>query len=495
MSVFKVFSHSRDAHDGFGNMACRGEVERTLDHRIGKTAFRLSGSVSQANYLRCPKAASASLKLTGELIYAQLCVGPRKYVLHYDIETSTGDIVRLSMGNIYQQAKTYRNAAGTVVQVPVPKSLEQRWCVIAIDVTAVLGSFDQTSHLQYTCLRAVQACASMVLRNVFASQEVFTPETMPRDMRLPLPSSPGARGSAAAAAAAVAWADVYGWQWLVADPRPTLPERHTHRQSSPAGAAGVGAGAISAIPRLPPKPTAPPDADGVAALALGRAAGYSGDRHDVLAWSRDGETLIYAANSTIVVHEVKSDTQRFILGHTNAINKVLLSNDGKILATAQDGKFPHVRLWDWRAGKCVAFLRAKSGPVAKSEGKSVPDKPVVAMAFDPEDTGFMAVTRGRRSNFVVCAWQLLKKPDSLVIECTLVARHTLECDVRCLQCSPLGPQQFVTCGAENIRFWRLKDGHLHSRPVPLGPHTGTTFTAIAFETVYADDPQVRVTSQ
>jgi hypothetical protein len=44
MSVFKVFSHSRDAHDGFGNMACRGEVERTLDHRIGKTAFRLSGS-------------------------------------------------------------------------------------------------------------------------------------------------------------------------------------------------------------------------------------------------------------------------------------------------------------------------------------------------------------------------------------------------------------------------------------------------------------------
>lgn len=466
MSVARVFSHSRDAKDGFGNIALKGSVERVLDHRIGKTAFSISGGASQANYLRCPKSTASSLRMRGELLYVEMLVGAgQKYALHFDVETASGDIVRLSLGNIYTDAKTYRNAAGTVVLVPLPASIESRWSVVAIDMTAVLSSFEQTSHLQYTCLRAVQCCASMVLRNVFVSMEVFTPESLPRDLRLPVPTGQ-------------TWDELYGWHWVAASPRP---------------AKMVGRREPRATPARPPGALPAPAPEASASLSLTRAAGYSGDRSRVLLWSRDGDSLIYACNATIIVHDLKQDTQRFILGHTNAINMMLLSHDGSILATAQDGRFPHVRLWDWVSGKCIAMLRPSASPPAKADGTvQPPDKPVVAMAFDPEDGNFMAVTRGRRSNFVACSWKLSKTPAGpLPIACDLTARHTLECDVRCLEHSPFGPQQFVTCGAENIRFWRIKDGHLHSRPVALGPHAETTFTAIAFESVYADDPQGR----
>ena len=466
MAVARVFSHSRDAKDGFGNIGLKGDVERVLDQRIGKTAFRISGAASQANYLRTPRSTAASLRLRGELVYAELYTQPgHKYVLHFDVETHTGDIVRLSLGNIYPVANTYHNAAGTVVQVPLPPSLEGRWSVVAIDMAAVLGSFDKTGHLQYTCLRAVQCCASMILRNVFVTSEVFEPETLPRDLRLAVPSG---RNS---------WDELYGWHWVAASPRPSRP---------------VGYRVPKPAPSRPPPALPPPAPDATTALTLRRAAGYSGDRSRVLLWSRDGDSLIYACNATIVVHDLKQDSQRFILGHTNAINMMLLSNDGTLLATAQDGRFPHVRLWDWASGRCIAMLRASATPPSKAEGSAAPkDKPVIAMAFDPEDAGFMAVTRGRRSNYVACSWQLERSAPKQPIECTLKARHTLECDVRCLEHSPFGPQQFVTCGAENIRFWRIKDGHLHSRPVALGPHAENTFTAIAFESVYADDPQGR----
>ena len=328
----------------------------------------------------------------------------------------------------------------------------------------MLGSFEQTAHLQYTCLRAVQCCSCMVLRNVFAAMEVFSPDSLPRDLRLPVPTGQS-------------WDQLYGWHWVVADPRPA---KLRGRRESKAPSARPP----SALPATPPKPSA--------SLALARTAGYSGDRSRVLLWSRDGDSLIYACNATIVVHDLKHDAQRFVLGHTNAINMMLLSHDGSILATAQDGRFPHVRLWNWQSGKCVAMLRPSASPPSKSDGSTPPDKPVVAMAFDPEDGNFMAVTRGRRSNYVACAWKLTKTPAGpLPIACDLTARHTLECDVRCLEHSPFGPRQFVTCGAENIRFWRIKDGHLHSRPVALGPHAETTFTTIAFESVYADDPQGR----
>ena len=118
----------------------------------------------------CPKSTASSLRLRGELLYVEMLVAAeQKYALHFDVETATGDIVRLSLGNIYSEAKTYRNAAGTVVLAPLPASLASRWSVVAIDIAAVLGSFEQTNHLQYTCLRAVQCCASMVLRNVFVA--------------------------------------------------------------------------------------------------------------------------------------------------------------------------------------------------------------------------------------------------------------------------------------------------------------------------------------
>ncbi len=41
MSVARVFSHTRDSQDGFGNIGLKGQVERVLDQRIGKTAFSI----------------------------------------------------------------------------------------------------------------------------------------------------------------------------------------------------------------------------------------------------------------------------------------------------------------------------------------------------------------------------------------------------------------------------------------------------------------------
>ena len=43
----------------------------------------------------------------------------------------------------------------------------------------------------------------------------------------------------------------------------------------------------------------------------------------------------------------------------------------------------------------------------------------------------------------------------------------------------------VSCGRDNIRLWRLKDGTLRSAPVNLADYHGMDFTDICFEAGYS----------
>jgi len=42
----------------------------------------------------------------------------------------------------------------------------------------------------------------------------------------------------------------------------------------------------------------------------------------------------------------------------------------------------------------------------------------------------------------------------------------------------------VSCGRDNVRLWRVKEGSLRSAPVNLGEHHNMEFTDIAFEAGY-----------
>ena len=54
--------------------------------------------------------------------------------------------------------------------------------------------------------------------------------------------------------------------------------------------------------------------------------------------------------------------------------------------------------------------------------------------------------------------------------------------------------RMVSCGRDNVRLWRVKDGSLRSAPVNLGEHHSMEFTDCCFEAGYNanKDPLDRV---
>lgn len=64
----------------------------------------------------------------------------------------------------------------------------------------------------------------------------------------------------------------------------------------------------------------------------------------------------------------------------------------------------------------------------------------------------------------------------------IVARQVSEFDIQTIAFSPHDPEQLVSAGRENIRFWRIRRGHLPGCPVVLNEFSrGCEYTCLAFE--------------
>jgi hypothetical protein len=73
----------------------------------------------------------------------------------------------------------------------------------------------------------------------------------------------------------------------------------------------------------------------------------------------------------------------------------------------------------------------------------------------------------------------------------LVAKQISEYSILQIRCTPFTDHDFISCGRENIRLWRIKNQHLSGRPVLLNQYSrGQIFTEIAFDVQPNDQSNV-----
>ena len=236
-------------------------------------------------------------------------------------------------------------------------------------------------------------------------------------------------------------------------------------------------------------------------MALDSVVGFTGDFPNSMVWSPDGKFMIFPCSSSIAIMKVDEDLetngklrQTVLHGHNARISCITLNNAGTLLASAQAGKFPTIRLWRIVPSQdpslppnatCIAILTAHSSDIT-------------SLAFSGDDHLLCASGKDSHHRRQLVVWDVthatmdgsdnwagLKKDQAYPI----VARQISEFDVRKLKFSPYEPRRLLSCGRENIRFWRIKRGLLRGMPVILNEYArDTQFTDLAFESSYAPKP-------
>lgn len=207
--------------------------------------------------------------------------------------------------------------------------------------------------------------------------------------------------------------------------------------------------------------------------------GENGENQSSAATNGGGSSISQSASSA---------AEYFLRGHTAAICGLALSSDGSLLASVEEGS-SSVRVWDPQRRVCVTVLKGQV-------------RGVHALCFSCQDeqtaaVRLCAVGRDELYRMQIFVWDCsalsvrgssctkLSQPKQV----PLIAKQTCDFPVTTIAFSPYEADQLVSCGKENVRFWRLRNSHLSGSPVILNAYSrGTVFTDLGFDPVYQAFP-------
>lgn len=127
-----------------------------------------------------------------------------------------------------------------------------------------------------------------------------------------------------------------------------------------------------------------------------------------------------------------------------------------------------LRIWDVESGKCLNKY-------------SLNIKEVRCLSFSPDSKLLCAVGNDKLNRDEILIIELVEKDDGK-LAAKIVARQLSEFNILTIKFSPLENDRLVSCGRENIRFWRIKNQHLPGGAVVLNHHArNTIFTVFDYD--------------
>ena len=240
-------------------------------------------------------------------------------------------------------------------------------------------------------------------------------------------------------------------------------------------------------------------------IELKHVIGYSPRNCLNIKWSRvKGENVvIYTSGGILIALDIESNEQKkFFFGHSAPIVCFDVSQNGQIIASAQEGKNSDstaekpledkqqsvIRIWDYATARCISMLVmpvlmlrqiafSHDGRYLACVGKDTYQKNERQAKYYGEQN----IPKITYEKTIIIIWDISRirtdgKPE-------IVAKQTSEFPISSLKFSPVDNTRLVSCGKENIRFWRVKESNnIRGSAVQLNHHArGTYFTSLDFQ--------------
>ncbi|XP_019852340.1 PREDICTED: WD repeat-containing protein 90-like [Amphimedon queenslandica] len=196
-------------------------------------------------------------------------------------------------------------------------------------------------------------------------------------------------------------------------------------------------------------------------LSLNKLIGSSATNINQLILSKQGNKVYYTCQNVIIALETKTLNQEFFIGHTEKVMSIALSCDGWRLASAQFGGV--VRLWDTPTVCCLSVIKSNQ----LISGLSLSYTGAVLACIGRAGGGAGGGAGGKK---VLSIWN----------DNDLNIKSITDVDINVLRISPFDSTRLISCGWNNVRFWRVKENVLRSSPVNLLDYHDDYYTDIQY---------------
>ncbi|CAH3162897.1 unnamed protein product [Porites lobata] len=213
-------------------------------------------------------------------------------------------------------------------------------------------------------------------------------------------------------------------------------------------------------------------------LSLKRVVGFGGGTFREALWTKNGSCIVYPCHAIIVSIDVTSGHQQFFMGHTDKVSALAFDGKTDILASAQTGSPSVIRMWKYQSRKCTAMFRAE-----------VHNVHCISLSYSGNI--LCGVGKDGHGKQMVVVWDVSHAVRGG--EMSIIAKAHTDVDICRMRIAEFDDSRLVSCGNDNIRFWRIRHGSLRSCPVDLGRHGSVDFNDIVYgaKDPLSADPTVR----
>ncbi|XP_040924451.1 WD repeat-containing protein 90 [Betta splendens] len=200
-------------------------------------------------------------------------------------------------------------------------------------------------------------------------------------------------------------------------------------------------------------------------LRLNRIIGFGGATTKYALWTKSGDAVVYPCHAIIVSMKISTNQQRFFIGHTDKVSALAFNGNTTILASAQTGNHGVVRVWNYHKENCLAMFRIHAHSLS-------------SLSFSYSGSILCGVGKDSHNKTTVVVWNTLNV--SKAGEVAILAKAHTDVDIHTMKVAFFDDTRMVSCGRDNIRLWRVRNGSLRSCPVNLGEYHSLDFTDVAF---------------
>lgn len=211
---------------------------------------------------------------------------------------------------------------------------------------------------------------------------------------------------------------------------------------------------------------------GACSVELEHAIGFTGGVANSLHLLPDGQHIVYISGACVVLASLADPhEQSFLRGHTEPISCLTVSADGRLAASGQRGRVADVIVWDLEA-RCEIYRL--------QEHDAVLDGGISFVAFN-EDGRFLLTCGRWPEDKKLMVWDM--KTGCIVAQSERPAATSVGAwggRVKDVKRRPTTHPQFVSAGADGLRYWDLDPLHGLSCVPCMTSNQKRVYTCLAF---------------
>ncbi|MCQ2816953.1 MAG: WD40 repeat domain-containing protein [archaeon] len=180
--------------------------------------------------------------------------------------------------------------------------------------------------------------------------------------------------------------------------------------------------------------------------------------------------IYFTSGTTLIKYDHENIKQSFFFGHSKSISNFILACNGEIIFSNQEGTNSLIRVWKAESQRCIKMLTT---PFDK-----------IKVMSENKNSQYLCVVGNEQNRETIIVYDI-----SNLDEINVFIRQCSPSPISCVKFSPFEPNVLVSCGRENIKFWRIKKDHLSGKAIVLNQYgRGATFLCMDFNnTMFGDE--------